>query len=47
MLSEMICISDRFFVSKTHKHSFQEGLFAGMPPTVRRTASRSDSQLED
>lgn len=32
MLSEMICVSDRFFVRKERKHSFQERLqlFTGL-----------------
>lgn len=32
MLSEMICVNDRFFVSKTRRHSFQERiqLFSGL-----------------
>lgn len=32
MISEMICVNDKFFVCKEHKHSFQERLqlFTGL-----------------
>lgn len=32
MLSEMVCVNDKFFVWKSHKHSFQERLplFTGL-----------------